>query len=271
MAEISRPLAVVTGASTGIGYELAILCAKDGFDLIVAADEPAIHAAAERLRITGAAVEAIEADLATIAGVDALCAAVAGRPVGLLVANAGLGLGGAFLDKEFGAIRHVLDTNVTGTIYLVHRIASGMRQRGAGRILITGSIAGFVPGPFQAIYNASKAFINSFAFALREELKGSGVTVTCLMPGVTATEYFKRAGQLDTQVAQWRKADAAAVARAGFRAMMRGHAQIVPGWKAKFQSTIVAILPAGFLAAEHRKRTEPGSATGTAGKGAGSA
>src|SRR5688500_2382402 len=140
----TKPLAVVTGASTGIGYELAKLCARNGFDLVIAANEPAIEKAAQDLRALGAAVEAVETDLATLEGVDKLYTAVKGRPVEALLANAGHGLGHGFLDQDFADVRHVIDTNVTGTLYLIHKIGSDMRARKQGRILITGSIAGFM-------------------------------------------------------------------------------------------------------------------------------
>jgi uncharacterized protein len=201
----SRPLAVVTGASTGIGYELAKQCAANGFDLIVAADEPAIMTVTRDFEVLGAKVEAVEADLATVEGVDELLEAIDGRPVDALLANAGRGLGKGFLDQDFDDIRHVIDTNVTGTVYLLREIGRGMRDRRRGRILLTGSIAGFMPGTFQAVYNASKAFLDSFAFALRTELKDTGVTVTCLMPGATETDFFERADMLDTKVGTQKK------------------------------------------------------------------
>src|SRR5919206_559189 len=174
MTSASRPLAVVTGASTGIGYELAKQCAQNGFDLLIAADQAKVHDAAQDFRALGAAVEAVEADLATLEGVDKLYAAVKGRSVDALLANAGHGLGHAFLDQNFADVRHVIDTNVTGTLYLIHKVGRDMRARGKGRILITGSVGGFVPGSFQAVYNATKAFIDSFSFALRNELKDTG-------------------------------------------------------------------------------------------------
>ncbi|MBV8574950.1 MAG: SDR family NAD(P)-dependent oxidoreductase, partial [Acetobacteraceae bacterium] len=191
MSAETRPLAIVTGASTGIGYELAKCCAQNGFDLLVAADEPAIQEAAQAFGQLGAAVEAVQADLATIEGVDKLYAAANGRRVEALLANAGRGLGKGFLDQDFKDIRDVIDTNVTGTVYLIHKIGRDMRARGQGRILITGSIAGSLPGAYQAIYNATKSFLDSFSFAIRHELKDSGVTVTCLMPGATETEFFE--------------------------------------------------------------------------------
>jgi short-subunit dehydrogenase len=259
MPDTSRPLAIVTGASTGIGYELAKLCAQNGYDLLIAADQATIHEAAKEFQALGAAVDAVEADLATIEGVDKLYAAIKNRPVGALLANAGHGLGHAFLDQDFAQVRHVIDTNITGTIYLIQKVGRDMRTRGEGRILITGSIAGFMPGSFQAVYNGTKAFIDSFSFALRNELKDTGVTVTCLMPG--ATEFFERAGMEDTQIGQDKKDDPAAVAKVGFDAMIRGDGDVVSGWKNKFTTVLASVTPAGMLAEQHRKMAEPGSGT----------
>src|SRR5215210_4415669 len=152
----SRPLAVVTGASSGIGYELAKICAQNGFDLLIAADQPAINQAAQDFRALGAKVDAVEADLATTEGVDKLYEAARGRPVEALLANAGHGLGHAFLDQEFREARHVIETNITGTLYLIQKVGRDMRARGSGRILIVGSIAGFMPGSFQAVSTAPR-------------------------------------------------------------------------------------------------------------------
>jgi short-subunit dehydrogenase len=253
-------LAVVTGASSGIGYELAKCCAKDGFDLMVAADEPAIETAAEDFRRLGVAVAAVQADLAEVSGVDQLYGAIGDRPVDVLIANAGRGLGHAFLDQDFAPVRRVVDTNITGTIYLIHKIGRDMRQRGSGRILITGSIAGFMPGTYQAVYNGTKAFLDSFSFALRHELKGSGVSVTCLMPGATETDFFERADMLDTKIGTEKKDDPADVAAAGFAAMMKGEGDVVTGWMNKLQSAIALLTPSDTLAEQHRKMAAPGTA-----------
>jgi short-subunit dehydrogenase len=257
---MARPLAIVTGASTGIGYELARCCAEHGYDLIVAADEPEIKTAAADFTALGAKVEAVEADLATTEGVDKLYAMIGGRRVDALLANAGRGLGKGFLDQNFNDVVHVVSTNITGTIYLIQKVGRDMRAQKRGRILITGSIAGFIPGTYQAVYNASKAFLDSFSFALRAELNDSGVTVTCLMPGATETEFFARAGMLDTAVGQGKKDDAADVARAGFKAMENGEGDVVTGWHNKLQSAIANITPAAILAELHRKKAAPGSA-----------
>jgi short-subunit dehydrogenase len=216
----AAPLAVVTGASTGIGFELARQCLRRGFDLLIVADEPEIGNAGRRLKEEdgrGAHIEVLQADLATTEGVDQLLAAAANRSIDALLANAGRGLGRAFVDQDFKEVRRVIDTNITGTVYLLQKVAREMKERGNGRILITGSIAGFMPGTFQAVYNGTKAFLDSFSFALRAELKGTGVTVTCLMPGATETEFFERADMLDTKVGQSKKDDPADVAEVGFK------------------------------------------------------
>lgn len=255
-----KPFAIVTGASSGIGLELASICAQEGFDLLLAADRPEIHAAAERCRKLGADVSSIETDLATTQGVDRLWAAASGRPVDALLANAGHGLGRAFMDQDFREVRHVIDTNITGTVYLVQLVGRQMRDRRRGHILLTGSIAGFMPGAYQAVYNASKAFVDSFSFAIRAELKDTGVTVTCLMPGATETDFFERADMLDTKVGQSKKDDPADVARVGFDAMMRGDGDVVSGWQNKLQTAIASVTPAGMLAEQHARMAKPGSA-----------
>jgi uncharacterized protein len=258
----TNQLAVVTGASTGIGLELAKQAAESGFDLIVAADNAEIEPAADELRRRGVSVEALQVDLSTTEGVDRLYELVqkAGRPVDVLMANAGHGLGHAFLDQDFSAVRHVIDTNITGTVYLVQKIGRDMKARNSGKILLTGSIAGFMPGTFQAVYNGTKAFINSFSFAIRNELKDTDVTVTCLMPGATETEFFERAGMEDTSVGASKKDDPATVAADGFKAMMNGEGDRVSGWMNKLRTAVANVLPAGVTAEQHRGMAEPGSA-----------
>ncbi len=260
MVDTLRPLALVTGASTGIGFELAACCARGNYDLLIVANEPEIKTAARKLQALGATVEALVADLATEEGCDQLYEALKGRQVDALLANAGVGLGKGFLDQDIEGWSRVIDTNVYGTLYLIHRVGNQMRARGEGRILITGSIAGFMPGTFQAVYNGSKAFLDSFSFALRNELKDSGVTVTCLMPGATETEFFARADMLDTKVGTDKKDDAAFVAKKGFEAMKKGEGEVITGWRNKMQAAISHIAPADMTAEMHRKMAEPGSA-----------
>lgn len=253
-------LAIVTGASTGIGFELATCAARDGYDLIVAADEALIRDAARDLEQFGTKVEAVEVDLSTTDGVDRLLAAANGRPIDVLCANAGIGTGGAFLGQSIEDWRHSIDTNITGTVYLLQKTLAEMVSRGEGRVLVTGSIAGYIPGSFNAIYNATKAFIDNFTEALRDELKDEeGVTLTTLMPGATDTEFFARADMLDTQVGQDpKKADPAKVARDGWDALRSGRGHIVSGLMNKAQVLAAGIVPQSILAGQHRKMAEPG-------------
>jgi short-subunit dehydrogenase len=254
----SRPLAVVTGASSGIGYELAKLCIENGYDLAIAADE-SLAEAKQTFESLGAGVKSVETDLSTEEGVQELIDLIGDVPVDILCANAGHGLGHGFLDQDWNDARHVIDTNVVGTLYLVHNLAQGMRTRGSGRILFTGSIAGLMPGTFQAVYNGSKAFVDSFSFALRNELKDTGVTVSCLMPGPVETEFFERADMMDTKVGQGKKADPAKVAKTGFDAMMKGEGDVVAGFMNKIQAAVAAVTPDSQLAEMHRGMAEPGS------------
>jgi uncharacterized protein len=253
--EAPRPLAVVTGASSGIGYHLARTAARQGYDLVVAADTPLADAVRE-LEAFGAKVHAVQADLATAAGVQHLLDAIGGRDVDALMANAGHGLGGSFLAQDWEQILHVINTNIVGTLHLVQTIARSMVARASGRILITGSVAGLHPGSFEAVYGASKAFIDSFALALREELEGTEVTVTCLLPGPTATGFYARADMLDTRVGQMPKADPERVARLGFDAMCKGEADVVAGWMQKVGALASKMAPR-VAAKVHRKVAEP--------------
>jgi short-subunit dehydrogenase len=262
MSSTTRSLAVVTGASTGIGLELARLCAQQQWDLIIAADEPRILDAAQELSGLGVQCTPVQSDLSTREGVDRLIAAIdkGGRPVHALLANAGRGLGRGFLDQDIDQALKVAHTNIDGTIYLIHKVANEMRNRRQGRILITGSIAGLMPGTFQAVYNGSKAFLDSFSVALNNELKDSGITVTCLMPGATETEFFERADLMDTKVGTDEKANAADVAKTGFDAMMKGELKVVAGFGNKLRAAVSHIAPDSALAQMHRGMAEPGTA-----------
>ena len=256
---MSRGLGVVTGASTGIGFELARCCAADGYDLIICADEPEIEAAAAKLR-NGVEVRTVNADLSTEQGVDTLLQAVGTRDIDILIANAGVGARGAFLDQPWEDSRRVIMTNVLGTMALLHKAGQKMRARGKGRILVTGSIAGHMPGSFHSVYNGSKAFLDNFCFALADELHDSEMTITCLMPGPTDTEFFARAGLEDTALgASDSKADPADVARKGYDAMMRGDREVVPGLMNKVQSKLAGVVPESWIARVHRSMARPGS------------
>jgi short-subunit dehydrogenase len=258
----SAPLAVVTGASSGIGLELARQFADHGFDLIVAAEDDGIGAAARQL---GTSAEAVQADLATPQGVAQLYARIqaAGRPVDAIALNAGIGAGGAFAtDTDLEQELRLIDLNVRSTVHLAKLVVRDMVARGEGRMLFTSSIASTMPGSFQAVYNASKSFVQSFALALRNELKDTGVTVTALMPGPTDTEFFARADMLDTKVgASDSKDDPADVARDGFEALMKGDERVVSAsLSTKLQGRGSRFLPDSAKAEMHRRMAEPGSA-----------
>jgi len=254
----SRKLAIVTGASSGIGLEIARLAGRDGYDLIVAADTPFVEAG-PALKDLGVGVEEVEADLATKQGVDQLLAKVGDRQVDVLVANAGHGLGHGFLDQAPDEWLHVINTDIVGTLMLIQPVVQRMVERGEGKVLITGSIAGHMAGAFQAVYNGSKAFIDSFAAALNEEIKDSGVTVTCLKPGATETNFFHRAELDDTKVGQAKKDDPADVAKAGWEAMNKGEPSVIYGLKNKLQVAGASMMTDATTAKLHRAQAEPGS------------
>jgi short-subunit dehydrogenase len=246
---------IVTGASTGIGAELAKLAAAEGYDLLLVADTPFVDPSAG---VPGA--ETLEADLSSIEGVDRLIGAAGGRRIDLLCANAGHGLGGPFLEQDVAGWRHVIDTNITGTVYLLQKVLRKMVAQGEGKVLVTGSIAGWMPGSFSAVYNGTKAFVDNFTAAIRNELKDhEGVTLTTLEPGPVETEFFHRAGMDDTKVGQGRKSDPADVARDGWDAMIAGKDTIISGWANKLQVAAAGVLPQSVPAAMHRGMAEPGS------------
>ena len=263
---ISRPLAAVTGASSGIGLELARQFASNGFDVIAAAEDDAIFPRARELSAaTGGSVEPVQVDLATPGGVDELYARIlgSGRSLDAIALNAGIGAGGAFAtDTALADELRLVDLNVRSTVHLAKHVVADMATRGEGRILFTSSIAATMPGAYQAVYNASKSFVQSFALALRAELKGTGVSVTSLMPGPTDTEFFERADMLDTRVgASDGKDDPADVARDGFEALMAGKERVVSAsLSTKLQGRGSRFIPDSAKAALHARMAEPGSA-----------
>jgi short-subunit dehydrogenase len=261
-----RPLVVVTGASSGIGLELARQFAENGFDLLIAAEDPGIHDAASALRRDGRTnVKAVQVDLASFTGVEDLYSDIAAmdRPVDAIALNAGRGAGGDFTrDTALRDELNIIDVNVTSTVHLAKRVLPDMVARGSGKVLFTSSIASTMPGSFQAVYNASKAFVQSFSEAIRDELKDTGVTVTALMPGPTDTNFFNRADMQDTKVGADEKDDPAKVARQGFEALMKGDDHVVAGsLKNKVQALAGKAIPDTTKAAMHRKMAEPGSAS----------
>ena len=263
-SENPRPLALVTGASSGIGLELAKQFASGGFDLIVTAEDAELAGAAREVETLGAHVEAVQVDLTAGGGVDELYARVTatGRPLAAAALNAGVGAGGAFAtDTRLEDELRIVDLNVRSTVHLAKHVVRDMVARDEGRILFTSSIAATMPGSFQAVYNASKSFVQSFALALREELKDTGVSITSLQPGPTDTEFFERADMLDTKVGAGKKDDPADVARDGFEALMAGEERVVSAsLSTKLQGRGSRFLPDSAKARMHRKMAEPGSA-----------
>jgi short-subunit dehydrogenase len=256
----TRPLALITGASSGIGYELAKVFAKEGYDLLVTAEDDGITRITPELEDLGVQVECVLADLATYEGVEDLYGALKklSRPLDSIAINAGVGVGGEFanetaLEDELNLIQ----LNVTSSVHLAKRVVKDMVAQRHGRILFTSSIAATMPAPFEAVYGASKAFLLSFSEALRNELKDSGITVTALMPGPTETNFFHRAGMDDTKVGQKEKDDPAQVARQGYEALMAGKDHVVAGSMTNWLHAAAAkILPETVKASAHRRLSE---------------
>jgi short-subunit dehydrogenase len=256
----SRPLALVTGASSGIGLELAKQFVQNGFDLLICAEDTGIHQARTDLATNGARVEAVQADLASYDGVEQLYkkAQELGRPVDVLAVNAGVGVGGDFArETDLKAELNLIQLNITSAVHLTKRVVKDMVARGEGRILFTSSIAAVLPAPLEAVYGGSKAFLQSFSEALRNEVKDVGITVTALMPGPTETNFFHRAGMDDTRVGQQEKDDPAQVAKEGFEALMAGKDKVVAGALTnKVMAASTRVLPDAAKTAIHRHMSE---------------
>jgi short-subunit dehydrogenase len=259
-----RPFAVVTGASSGIGFELAKVFAENGYDLLITAEDVEIEVAHRELNQIAASVECAREDLSTEEGVLRLYERIKAnaRPVDAIALNAGIGAGGDFArETDLRKELRLIDLNVRSTVQLCKLVAQDMVARDEGRILFTSSIASTMPGSFQAVYNASKSFVQSFALALHNELKDTGVTVTSLMPGPTETEFFERAEMEDTPIGEAPKDDPADVARQGFEALMDGKERVVSaGIKTKAQAAAAKILPDPVKAEMHRKQAQPATA-----------
>lgn len=261
-----RPFAVITGASSGIGYELARVFAKNGYDLLLAADSDKLQDAARDFEV-GTQVQTVQADLATYEGVEKLWKAVqsTGRPLDAIAINAGVGVGGSFAETDLQAELNLIQLNVTSTVHLAKLAVREMLPRGAGRILITSSIAGTMPAPLEAVYGASKAFDLFFSKSLHHELKDKGITVTALQPGPTDTNFFHRAGMDDTKLGQEGKYtnDPAEVAQQGYDALMDGKDHIyAESMKTKVEGELGRFMPESVKAEMHRKQAEPKSSKG---------
>ncbi len=255
----SRPLALVTGASSGIGLELARQFVAHGFDVVVTAEDD-IDAAAATLADGTATVIPVRADLSVPGAAETVLAAVAatGRPHAAAALNAGFANGGRFVDIPLADEVALIAVNVTAPVHFAKRLLPAMLERGEGRLLFTSSVAATMPGPYYATYAASKAFVQSFAEAVRHELKDTGVTVTALLPGPTDTDFFASADMLDTPVGTAKKDHPADVAQDGFEAMMAGKDSVVAGsLKNKAQVVGGAVLPDTAKAALHAGMTKP--------------
>ena len=255
-----RPLALVTGASSGIGLELARQLADRDHDLFVTAEVAVDEAELADLRARGADVRTFVADLRTGEGVEALYAAVVagGRPLAVACLNAGIGRGGAFVDNSLDDELDVIRLNVLGTVHLAKLVLDDMVLADAGRVLVTSSIASEMPGAFMTVYNASKSFVQSFAEALQAELNETEVVVTSLMPGPTDTAFFARAEMTDTPMGQAPKDDPAKVARQGLDALMAGKDKVAASSVTTKAAALVAgVLPDKVKALLNKKTAEP--------------
>lgn len=257
----SRPFAVVTGGSNGIGFELARQFVDNGYDVLIAAEDAAhLRDAQARLSAGGATVETHASDLSTEPGVDSLYQSIGTRAVDALCVNAGVGLGGPFAETDLQAELKMIDLNVRGAVQLTKLVLPGMVARHAGKILFTSSIASTQPGPFEAVYSSTKIFLRWFGYSLRNELKDTDIHVTVLMPSVTDTDFFERADMMDTRAGTMEnKDDPAVVAKAGFNALMADKHKVVPTVKSKLMAAAGDIIPAPIAAQVHRVLSEPGS------------
>lgn len=257
------PFAVVTGASSGIGFEIAKEFARRGFDLLITAESDRIERAASELRSIGPRISTFRTDLATFDGVEALWQRIQeeAHPLDAIAINAGVGVGGPFLENSFQDELNLINLNIVSVVHLAKYVLRDMVARDEGRILITSSIAAESPIPFQAVYAASKAFVLSFAQAIRNEVKDTNVTVTVLQPGATDTDFFRRAEMEDTKVAVDKKSDPADVAREGVDALVKGKDHVVSATrKEKLKITLGQVIPDSVKADDQRKSNEPGSA-----------
>jgi short-subunit dehydrogenase len=259
---MTEKMALVTGASSGIGLHLANELAARGYDLIVCSSGERLESAAQNLRSTGAEVVEVQADLATRQGVADLWSRVeaSGRPLDVACINAGVGVGGLFWESDLEAELNIVELNCAGTVQLAKYVVRDMVKRGEGRILITSSIAGEMVAPREAVYAASKAFDLSFAHSLRYELEDSGVTVTTLQPGPTDTDFFHRAGMDNTKVGSEGKSESQPqdVARQGIEALLAGKDHVyAASAKTKLEGMVANAVPGKVKAAMHEKMARP--------------
>jgi short-subunit dehydrogenase len=257
-------IALVTGASSGIGLELAKELASRGYDVIIASAGDRLSGAADEIRSRGHQVVAVNADLATRDGVNLLWDRVLslGRPLDIACINAGVGVGGLFQETDVDSELNMVELNCVGTVQLAKLVVRQMSPLNAGKILFTASIAGEMVAPREAVYAATKAFVLSFAHSLRYELKETGITVTALQPGPTDTDFFHRAGMDDTEVGQKGKSESQPkdVARQGIDALLDGKDHVyAASFKTKLEGALANVVPGSVKASMHEKMAKPNS------------
>lgn len=256
-------LAVITGASCGIGYQLAKQFAENGYDIFITSESPGIYNAEIDFRDRGYTVNVFQMDLRDPEGVELLYERIKSlnRPVDAIAINAGVGVGGCTFDKtDLRRETDMVKLNIISTIHLTKLVLRDMLKQGHGRILFTSCVTAIMPGPYESVYAGTKSFILSFAEALRYEVKHKGITITALLPGPTETSFFLRAGMDDTKVGRAKKEDPAKVAEQGFKALMRGDDMVIAGsmmnW---FQSTAARLLPFATATRWHGTLSKPNS------------
>ena len=256
-------MALITGASNGIGYHLASQLAEQGYDLVIAGKDQGLTASVEQeLRAHGVAVTSYVGDLSKTEACTELWKVVeaTGQPLEVACLNAGVGVGGEFVNTSLEQELEIVGLNCASTVHLAKHVAKQMVAKGAGRILFTASIVSEMIGPGEAVYAASKAFVFHFAKSLRYELKDTGVTVTALQPGPTDTNFFNAAGIGDTKLGTEGKKDNPAdeVARQGLKALFAGDEHVYgSSIKTKVEGALMGFVPEGVQAAMHKSMLEP--------------
>jgi short-subunit dehydrogenase len=258
--ENQQKTALITGGTSGIGKELAKLFAKDQYNLIIVArDQGELDSTANELSTSGIKIETIAKDLSNMDEAFVLCQELGTRQIDVLVNDAGQGVYGLFKDNDIERELDIVHLNICATVILTKHFLQQMVERGEGKILNLGSVAGKLPGPWQAVYHATKAFILSFTTAVREEVKDSGVTLTALMPGITDTDFFNKAGMNDSKALQDEdvKADPREVAKDGYDALMAGDDRIISGFKNKLEVNTANLMPDSTVAHNLYEQQKP--------------
>lgn len=244
-----KDIAIITGASSGIGHEMALLFAEKGIDVLLVARNGSklLHIQQAMTKDYPVRVYSLATDLSTPEGVDDVLDFVksAKLRVGYLVNNAGFGVYGNFIERSMQKYAEMIALNIESLTALTYHFARQMVDAGKGRILNVASTAGFQPDPYFAAYGASKAYVISLTEALHKELEGSGVTVTVLSPGPTRTEFMDRADMGHTKLFDRGVMKASEVAAAGFQGMMQGKLHVVPGWKNRVMTFLSSVTPSG--------------------------